>query len=433
MPRGTTSAAAVLRVLRWEGAARHGRRALGTTPPRPPKPEPEANATPTPGTAAEQLRQQLNLGAMPSRRRADGPTARSPPTPPPPAQDAPRNDGDASASTAQDVPRKDGDASTSTAPVRTLEPGQSAPTQRGPLGQVVYGEEGYVEDAIDRAEKEAHALRKSIIANATGAKIKKWDDPSKDLDQVADDGLPITNIGTGKGPKPVWSYLDASPRGWWPTGDFAVGAPPDKYGNPPPSKNLLTTSPNKVTKKTATSTERSRELTDVWFARMGIMKRTSFAIGRRLTHKERAALQSVKGMLLVVLFFIVCFFFKVSYTEWGRWKIWQARGRLASGDYDWKLNTIIRDLEACQNKRGQEYDNWLLSFWRTMPMPDDFRAELELIWRECIKKGWIKVDADREPFLEQRFEMKYIPPPYLEVDGGYLSSVRQDETWKRKD
>ena len=97
--------------------------------------------------------------------------------------------------------------------------------------------------------------------------------------------------------------MDAGPKGWWPEGERIVGAPPDKFGRPA-KKPRLKKSPSNVTVKGVSSTERTREMRDVWLTRLGPFRRVAFSIGKRLTPQEIDMIHTI-NMFLKFLFVVL--------------------------------------------------------------------------------------------------------------------------------
>eukprot|EP01059_Diplonema_ambulator_P010721 TRINITY_DN20722_c0_g3_i1.p1 TRINITY_DN20722_c0_g3~~TRINITY_DN20722_c0_g3_i1.p1 ORF type:complete len:318 (+),score=57.41 TRINITY_DN20722_c0_g3_i1:177-1130(+) len=267
-------------------------------------------------------------------------------------------------------------------PVRGIE------LKQGPKFTAVYGEKGYVEDTVDRIEESAKEIRSQYVNDAPDANIK-----------------PL-----GRGPKPWWSYLDASPRGWWPMGEMTIGVPPDADGRPALPSNTLKC-PAKIAVRGKSSTERAKESRDVWLAEMGTHRRLALAISRRLTTRESERLKTFSIIMGVLLFLTVLLTAKQLYILYTRYQFIQN----AAFSEDFKLSLMVRQVSNVETVRGMEFINWLGELWSTYPVPPDLEAEYELVWRECIKKGWIKLDKDEEWLIAEPFTMKYIPPKGADI------------------
>ena len=123
----------------------------------------------------------------------------------------------------------------------------------------LFGEEGFEDDTIKKMQKQADILR----------------------GKVSSEDAPVA----GQGPKPVWTFVDAGPAHWWPSGEWSLGAPPDVYGNKAPAIQLKK-SPSVVIKRSVSSTQRMRETHDVWLTNMGPINRLALSIVKRLNTKE---------------------------------------------------------------------------------------------------------------------------------------------------
>ncbi|KAJ9451051.1 hypothetical protein DIPPA_19056 [Diplonema papillatum] len=266
--------------------------------------------------------------------------------------------------------------------------GAQLPARSGRF-KAVFGHEGFKEDPLDRAEDVAKDLRKRVLAPED-----------------------VKAPEVGRGPKAVWSFVDSSPKGWWPTGEWYIGAPPDKSGRPAPISNTLKMSPAKITQKGVSSTDRSRELRDVWLTDMGMHRRFLMAAFRRLTDQEQEQVRMIGAFAKVIAALCAVFGGYEGYRVYKRYMFFEVDGPASD---DPKITRIIADLRSTQNIRGEQYNDWLQETWTTMPMPPDFKAELELLWRECIKKGWVKLESDEKWMIAEPFAMKYIPPPTISV------------------
>ena len=248
----------------------------------------------------------------------------------------------------------------------------------------VYGEQGVQEDVVDRLDAEVDKVREDIIM--TDAKREEGS---------------VVEVATGSGPKPVWSFADAGPKGWWPLGEATIGVPRDAYGRIA-KRGTLKQSPAGIKKKGLSSTARTRELRDVWLTRMPMHKRLLVAIARRLSPQETDRLRGLLKVLIVlailswgslvakmyggglVLFFL-CVFLKKGLrihkqlrTMRGNTQM-QARkkkGRkknattpryefycatqFLNGDHnDHKLTKICSDIKSCMDLRGDDYMVWI--------------------------------------------------------------------------
>eukprot|EP01061_Rhynchopus_euleeides_P025612 TRINITY_DN414_c0_g2_i7.p1 TRINITY_DN414_c0_g2~~TRINITY_DN414_c0_g2_i7.p1 ORF type:complete len:374 (+),score=34.43 TRINITY_DN414_c0_g2_i7:97-1218(+) len=249
----------------------------------------------------------------------------------------------------------------------------------------VYGKDGLEDDVLTRTDKKAEQIRKTLLEPPT-------------------EGGPVSVVGTGKGPKPQWSFLDAGPRGWWPNDERFIAAPPDKYGRPP-AVGVLTQSPNTVRTRGTSSTERTREARDVWLTQMGLLRRLGLALGRRLTPQEHDMLRTSHTILCLVAFVSVMATLYQAYLLYQRYRF-----MYSDSHTDPKLRRICHDLLEVQSKRGDEYVQWWLELTKVVPIPRTMEAEAELAWRECIKKGWITLGDDDKWMVEKEFQMTYIPP-----------------------
>lgn len=255
-----------------------------------------------------------------------------------------------------------------------------------PLWRAVYGPEGFETDIIKRAQREAEQLR---------------------VNHAMPEGQE-----SGRGPKPVWTFLDAGPRGWWPIGEWYIGAAPDNKGMiPAPSEMKVPL--EKVKRRPVTvlsagrgisSTMQLREDKDTWLASQGAHHRLAFAISQRLTPQEHERLKFVESCLkfmFVMLIIPICYnIYQLQETY---------RHLTCQYDSDPKLKIIILDLQQCQAERPKEFGEYEEWFRKTMPIPSDIRAALELEWRELIKMGWIKVEPEFQDWVEEPFNMRWIP------------------------
>eukprot|EP01064_Diplonema_japonicum_P025394 TRINITY_DN367_c0_g6_i2.p1 TRINITY_DN367_c0_g6~~TRINITY_DN367_c0_g6_i2.p1 ORF type:complete len:324 (+),score=53.29 TRINITY_DN367_c0_g6_i2:2005-2976(+) len=278
-------------------------------------------------------------------------------------------------------------------PVRRKTRGE---VQTGPRFQALYGEKGWTEDTVDRMDEVAKEVRGGYVSS---------DPNTKDI---------------GRGPKPQWTFLDAPPKGWWPVGEWQIGAPPDDTGRPATPSNMMHC-PSKVVKHGKSSTDRSKEARDVWLADMGPHMRLAMAISRRLTKKERDKVRFVQSISLLLIILFSCILASQLYVLYKRW-VFLTNTALNSEDY--KLRLIANQLKTVESVRGKEFTVFLTELWETFPVPNELEAEMELVWRECIKKGWIKLGEDEEHFIAEPFKMKYIQPKGVNVTNELLTGIQ---------
>eukprot|EP00754_Rhynchopus_humris_P021876 Rhum_TRINITY_DN14765_c0_g2::Rhum_TRINITY_DN14765_c0_g2_i1::g.114325::m.114325 len=295
--------------------------------------------------------------------------------------------GEKPAAAAADAAAAAADADAAQAPM-TPEGGRTVAPAAGRKRMVaVYGEQGVQEDVVARLDAQVDKLREDIIM--TDAKREEGS---------------VVEVATGSGPKPVWSFADAGPKGWWPLGESTIGVPPDAYGRVA-KRGTLKQSPSGIKKRGLSSTVRTRELRDVWLTRMPITRRLLVAVGRRLSPQEIDQLGGLRKVLIVLAILV-----------WGSlimklYEMYCANKFLNAKHTDHKLTKICSDIKMCMDLRGEEYLEWIRELQKTAPTPPDQASEAEMIWRELIKKGWVRIHDDDLWMIAEPFRMNFIPSP----------------------